>query len=166
MNFNKIVRLGHIGANIFCRIKFENGNLSIVGVEGPTPDGNALCCGQIDSYLRERLDRITPAPGWTREMLERFLGVWDEWHLNNMQAGSPAQRAWLKLNPITDRLNYYTKAGEALAAAGLNPDPNYLHQGKPYRYGYGHAWLRTEVPQDVLYFLQALPDTDTQPAWV
>lgn len=33
-------------------------------------------------------------------------------------------------------------------------------------YKYGTAWLREDVPADVLSFLQSLPDTDQQPAWV
>jgi len=33
-------------------------------------------------------------------------------------------------------------------------------------YKYGSAWLREEVPQEVLDFLMSLPDTDKTPAWV
>ena len=33
-------------------------------------------------------------------------------------------------------------------------------------YKYGTSWLREEVPQDVLDWLFALPDTERQPAWV
>jgi hypothetical protein len=33
-------------------------------------------------------------------------------------------------------------------------------------YKYGSAWLREEVPADVLEWLSELPDTDRQPAWV
>ena len=39
-----------------------------------------------------------------------------------------------------------------------------LHNGQPYRYG--TAWLKEKVPQEVLDFLVALPETDIQPAWV
>lgn len=41
--------------------------------------------------------------------------------------------------------------------------------GKPCEvcgYKYGTAWLREEVPADVLEFLQSLPETDQTPAWV
>lgn len=55
-------------------------------------------------------------------------------------------------------------ACDALAAAGLNPDPGYMHNGAPYRYG--SAWLCVGAPQDVLDFLQSLPDTDRTPAWI
>lgn len=33
-------------------------------------------------------------------------------------------------------------------------------------YKYGSAWRRVEVPADVIAFLESLPDTDKQPAWV
>jgi hypothetical protein len=166
-NFTKIVRVGVCSAgSIYANIGYTDGKLSITGVVGPTRDGNCRgSCGQIEmSYREGYLDPITPAPGWDASSIALFFDIWRDWHLNDMQAGSPAQEAWLKEHPIEDRLNYYTKACEALAAAGLNPDPGYIHKGKPYRYG--HAWLRVEVPAHVLAFLQALPDTDKQPAWI
>lgn len=33
-------------------------------------------------------------------------------------------------------------------------------------YKYGSAWLKEELPQDVIDFLMELPDTDIKPAWV
>lgn len=81
---------------------------------------------------------------------QRMLAIWKEWHLNDMAAGSPAQRQWLKDNPINAVYpqSHYEMASEALAAAGLNPDPGYLHNGKPYKYG--TAWLKRELPADVI----------------
>jgi hypothetical protein len=175
-NFTKVVRLGTAKTydghafSIYCKIEYCNGRLSIFGVEGPTRGGNAIGgCGQIVTHLLEKdaFREITPAPGWTMEAVERFLKTWDRWHLNDMQAGSPAQMAHLrKLSDEGDkhRSDYYGWATTVLGAAGLNPDPNYLHNHKPYRYG--HARLREDVPDDVLEFLRALPDTDIQPAWV
>ena len=78
--------------------------------------------------------------------VQRMLAVWREWHLNDMTAGSPAQEAWLKANPSTD--NDYTVACARLADAGLNPDPGYLHNEKPYKYG--SAWLKRDLPPEVL----------------
>ena len=51
-----------------------------------------------------------------------------------------------------------TLRDEALAAAGLNPDAD--------GYRYGTAWQREDIPDDVTAWLQALPATDRQPAWV
>jgi hypothetical protein len=79
---------------------------------------------------------------------QRILAIWRDWHLNDMKAGSPDQEAFLKANPIADRLNHYKAACDALAAAGINPDPNYTHNGKPY--AYGSAWLKRDIPSDVV----------------
>jgi hypothetical protein len=78
----------------------------------------------------------------------RMKAIWEEWHLNDLVAGSPAQMEWLKENPVEDRMNYYRSASDALAKVGLNPDPGYLQDGKPYKYG--HSWLKKELPAEVI----------------
>lgn len=84
---------------------------------------------------------------------QRMVAIWREWHLNDMTAGSPAQESWLKANPLDPKSYAYPKshyevASAALRAAGLNPDPGYQHNGKPY--SYGSAWLSRELPADVV----------------
>ena len=160
---DKTIRIGtqpDLGS-LFCRIQFADGKLSITGVEGPLRNGDALGgCGQIEMHewtINEY------APGWTADMVARFREVWHTWHLNDIRAGSPAQHAYLQTHPIKGA-DFFSDACKALAEVGLNPDPNYLHNRKPYRYG--SSWLRTEVPADVLEFLESLPDTDRAPAWV
>lgn len=88
---------------------------------------------------------------------QAVLVLWRHWHLNDMRAGSPAQEAWLEANPIKPVYpqSYYELACEALAAAGLNPDPTYLHEGKPHAYAYGSAWLKREIPADVVAEIEA-----------
>jgi hypothetical protein len=161
--FTKTVRLGTIASyggrhiSIFCFVEYRDGRLSITGVEGPTASGNCIGgAGQIDMHLRSQIGDIRPAPAWDRSMLDRFFAVWKEHHLNDMKAGSPDQRAFLRDNGL--EAAGYEGICEVLAEAGLNPDPNYQHDGQPYRYG--SAWLREEVPQDVLDFLRNLPDAD------
>jgi hypothetical protein len=164
-DFTKTLRVGCGGCgNVFVSVKFKGGKLSITGVEVPMRNGDAKGgCGQIvmhDWALTEY------APGFDAATVETLRQVWNKWHLNDMRAGSPAQMAFLEANPVSYKYpeSHYKKACEALAAAGLNPDPNYLHKGKPYKYG--SAWLNVEVPPDVLDWLQALPDTDVIPALV
>lgn len=162
--------------------------LSICGTEGPKTNGDAVGgSGQIRIPEREM---HTYAPGWDRGMLDRLVEIWDRWHLNGMRAGSPAQQAWLRDHPVT--VNYpeshYVKASAALAAAGLNPDPNFFHPTKSrdrvivtggygvdarieriptfdVPYLYGHAWIYEEVPADVLDWLYHLPTAEWPHPW-
>lgn len=166
-DFRKVVRLGTANGraySIYCKIEYQNGRLSISGVEGPTASGNALgSCGQIDTHLRNEQQSIKLAPGWTRAKLRMFFEVWERWHLNDMKAGSAEQEQWLRDNPIPAEeyaypKSHYTVASKKLANAGLNPDSD--------GYTYGSAWKREEVPADVLEFLLSLPTTDKNPAWV
>ena len=185
-SFEKIVRLGTIGktrpAAVFCKITYANGRLSISGVEGPKPNGDCIgACGQINMHLRGHEALIAPAHGWDLERLQKFFSIWARWHLNDMRAGSPAQEEFLRCHAdawaayITNArekacsvedasdiypASYYTWACTVLAAAGLHPDP------ERNEYRYGSAWLKEEVPEDVLVWLRALPDTDVMPAWV
>lgn len=89
---------------------------------------------------------------------QRMLAVWREWHLNDMQAGSPAQTAYLK--SIGEwrygdggYKSHYEWACDRLLHAGLQPDASYLHNGKPYYYG--SAWLKLELPADVIAEINA-----------
>lgn len=157
----KITRVGH-GPNghVFVKIKFNDGKLSITGVEGPKRNGDCQgSCGQIDLHDGE-FDAY--GPGFSAETVERLRFLWRRWHLNDMQAGSPAQTAHLRALPSEPQT--YEKARDQLREHGLNPDPNYIHNGKPY--SYGSAWLHEEVPEDVIEWLFALPDTDITPEWV
>ena len=156
----KIVRLGTgPDGNVYCRIKYTEGRLSIKGVEGPKANGGCRgACGQIVMHLKGCPESISPAPGWNTATIARFFDTWDRWHLNDEREGTPAQEAYLREHPVAgNSLNHYTRACEALAAVGLNPDGGYK---------YGSAWLREDVPQDVLDWLFSLPDADRTPAWV
>jgi len=96
-------------ASIYCSIKLtQDGRLSISGVIGPLPSGNALgACGQIDmefhhrnpAHNDKRYDNPTrPSdirfrPGWTVTKWYQFLDDWKTYHLNDMHAGCKHQTA-------------------------------------------------------------------------
>lgn len=161
---NKIVRIGSAmtyfgrsARSVFCTINIVNGRLSITGVEGPLSNGDCVGgCGQIQGSIPKYIDDITFAPGWNKELLTKFLSVWKRWHLNDMRAGSQVQEDWLRANPISFQYpqTHYDTASAALTAAGLNPDAD--------GYKYGHAWKYEQLPDDVVQFLQALPESDTK----
>lgn len=164
-DFKKIVRVGKTSdGNAFAKIEYKAGKLSISGAIGPMSNGDATgSCGQWVMSMKP--SSIKPAPGWTVGKVAHFLNVWDKWHLNDMQAGSPAQTAELEKHKFPGYpKSHYEWAQEILLAAKMNPAPDYIHNGKPYFYG--HSWLTVTVPDDVLQFLAGLPDTDVKPAWV
>lgn len=179
----KTVRLGTIKQweggrwiSVYCRIEYKDGKLSISGVEGPLPSGNCLgSCGQIDMHLRAEQSKIKLAPGWTRAKLAKFFEVWKKWHLNDMRAGTPEQMAELAKHDYSKSGNgsHYLWACDVLDKAGLltvpNPTPapqDAVSRQWPSTYKYGSAWLREEVPADVIEFLMGLPNSDRTPAWV
>lgn len=75
--------------------------------------------------------------------LSELADLWERWHLNDMRAGTPAQEKFLRANPVRAEYpeSYYEKASAALESVGLNPDGAYK---------YGAAWLREEVPPEVV----------------
>lgn len=162
-DFSKVIRIGRTrdSGNLFCKIVHNTGRLSITGVEGPK--GNGDCRGGCGQIVMHDWDLIEYAPGWDADLVARFRDAWDRWHLNDMQAGNPAQMEHLRQLAAEGRdwrkdgaKDHYTWAHTVLDAAGLNPDGD--------RYGY--KWHRVDVPADALAFLQSLPDADLVPAWV
>jgi len=135
------VLIGQKHAQVYCHIRFNDGRLSITGVEGPLPSGNCRgACGQIVMHLKPADLRLSK--DWTRPMLSRFLKAWDTYHLNDMQAACEHQRA----------------LGWTWAT---HPEAPCLTCG----YKLGTEWKRMEVPADVIAFLSSLPDSKTKPAW-
>lgn len=147
-NFEKTVFIGRTdrAEAVTVKIKFTDSKLSIAGSEGRDHGGQIIMNPwDLESY-GHGIDAAT---------VDKLRDIWKKWNLNDMQAGSPAQTAFLEANPVNSR-DHYTAATEALKAAGLNPDPNYFNNGKPYFYG--SAWLRVDVPVDVLQWLNNLPE--------
>jgi hypothetical protein len=148
---NKVVCIGSSNeGNVYCKIQFDNKKLSISGVVGPKSNGNCRgSCGQI--YESFAID--TFCDGWNSETLTKFVDVWKHWHLNDMRAGCEHQR----------------DTGIANISFKNHPDGLNGLIGKPCPvcgYEYGSKWLHEDVPQDILYFLNALPKSKLTPAWI
>lgn len=165
----KIIRIGKSrpswtkkSFNIFCSIEFTDGCLSISGVEGPLPSGNCRgACGQINMSFN-LTDIISYAPGMSRKLTKHFLSIWSRYHLNDMKAGCEHQRAehWGEdLIPELNKLSSWVYEKEHPKGVLSKPCPI-------CGYHYGSAWLKEEVPQDVIDFLFSLPSTDIEPAWI
>jgi hypothetical protein len=167
-NLDKVVRIGtkrlHNGgryATVYCRIQITDGELSICGVEGPLRSGNCLgSCGQINKGLT--IEKF--APGWTLELLQQFLEVWNRWHLNHLRSGCEHQRkmGWKYEGHHGDFVQLETKVPGCLRfsySAFLG------HRCPVCGYRIGSRWLKEELPEEVIQFLQGLPETDKEPAW-
>lgn len=165
--------IDHHLRDVFVEVRYEDGRLSLSGVEGPKPSGNCWGgCGQIKLSIDDR------APGWTAAMLDGLVATWERWHLNDMRPGCEHQRAagWDK-RPIdpSKPLDAYGEhvpgrgaSWNMLTWVGRDAHPEGL-LGVPCEvcgYKYGTAWLREEVPAEALDFLRSLPETDRTPAWV
>lgn len=132
--------------SVFIKIEFENGKLSITGVEGPLKSGNCLgSCGQIGKHYSE-YENLNWSKGWNKTKYIQFLFLWETYHLNDMQAGCEHQRAlgW-------DKDGYDKHPAEACPTCG---------------YKYGTSWLKKEIPQNYIDWLFQLPKSQKQPAWI
>jgi hypothetical protein len=122
--------------------KLDGGNFSASGGIWNTSSGSRrdyVTCGQI---LKELLS-LFPED----QLLQRIVGVWEKWHLNDLKAGSPRQEEFLSTKNAP-KGDHYEWAIQELTDAGLNPDSEYLYQDSPYKYG--SAWLKAELPSSVI----------------
>lgn len=134
--------------NVFVEIVYEDGELTLHGVEGPLRSGNCLGgAGQIqDSFMQpngELREDYTLTEDWTEEMLMGLRVIWDAYHLNKMQAGCKHQER-----------------------AGYTYDKQQGHVCPLCEYRLGSAWNSESVPQEVLLWLATLPKSKLRPAWV
>jgi hypothetical protein len=161
----KIMRIGKLdNHNIFVKATFEDGKFSMSGVHGPYSNGNSFGgCGQICMEFEHRNPKdndkryskltkpedITFADGWTKEKWLDLLDIWENWHLNDMQAGCEHQRelGWT----YEEHHDQKTFKGELCPVCG---------------YSIGSKWLKKDVPQEIIKTVINFPDTDIVPAWI
>ena len=161
--------------NAYAEITYKDGKLSIHGVVGPLPSGNCRgSAGQCQDEIRSG----NPAAGWTREMLGRFCDVWNEWHLNDLRPYCEHQKAlgWDKIARKKVEIRHIsanawspnTTSTELLGwlRPSEHPDGLLCKPCPVCGYEYGTAWKTDPIPQDVIDFLESLPESKRKPAWV
>ena len=167
----KHMMIGQVNrGKVFVTVTYtQEGKLSISGVVGPRSNGDCKgASGQLNMCLTVD-DFKSFGKGFDRAQVQELFNVWEKYHLNELQAGSPAQTAYLESikNELVASLStgqfvdHYSWACNRLKKQGLNPDPNFIHNGKPYKYG--SAWLKIDVPNHVIDFLRGLPTSDDLP---
>lgn len=166
------VKVGRTRVNVYVKIDWYHKRLSITGVEGPLRNGDAFGgCGQIS------LTGVKPAPGWNPSTIAKLAQTWRRWHLNDMRPGCEHQReqGWDKrpIDPSKPLDAYGVFVGEHATWNMLvwvtkreHPQGLLAEPCPVCGYKYGTAWLHEDVPDDVLRWLAALPETTKQPAWV
>ena len=122
----------------------DAGNFSISGTS--RVNGKEDAAGQIIDTLREWGDYCGLAS--TREKVEWLVRVWDKYHLNDMQPGTPEQME--ALGDMPDMPEWYAAACEHLKAKGLY---EVQLEGKPYKFG--HRWLTAPIPEEHLTVMRA-----------
>lgn len=148
------------------QIKWDasEGKLSFMGVEGARANGNARgSCGQIEIDFTE-ISKVSK--GYNLLLIHKLRKVWKRWHLNTNRAGSPNQQAYLETVNLqkdsTKLFSWLDSATSALEKAGLNPDSSFIYNGKPYLFG--TAWIKEEVPAEVIQWLYSLPSPVLKPS--
>ena len=132
---------GRKNCRVTVEVELNDGRLSICGNIWNPRETDIYCGGQcIDELVK-----LTHSP-----KLRRIKAVWKRWHLNDMKAGSPKQEEYLREHPVKAEYpqSHYEVTSKMLADAGLNPDQTYLYKGLPYQYG--SAWLKEELPAEVI----------------
>lgn len=120
---------------------------SMHGVVAPMKNGDAKgSCGQIYDEIRESVFEKTLeySKGWDEVSVLGLLRLWDDYHLNDLQAGCEHQRAlgWK---------SYDEHPSEPCPTCG---------------YKYGSSWLTKEVPSKVIEVVRNMPEASRIPAWV
>ena len=99
-------------------------------------DKNLIGWGQIHDEVKE----IIPA---------RLYEIWKRWHLNDMRAGTFVQEEILRQAKVSgvEFNDFYTDACNYLQRFDALIDEGYT---------YGTAWLKEELPQEVIDYLSCL----------
>ena len=84
-------------------------------------------------------------------LFTEIYDLWQKYHLNDLNAGTPEQTAYLDAKQAEGWKYDYKQACDMLSAAGLNP-VNF--NGQPYYYG--HAWIYRAIPEEDLNRIKAL----------
>jgi len=141
LNIKSTIGFNDDGEKVRIHVEFKNANLSITGTI--TDHGLEVGSGQINPIDPTGFQFTN---GWNAEKLTTLNEIWDLYHLNDMNAGTPAQTALVRQYTQTHRFDY-DEVCIFLAENDMFNDNGYK---------YGNGWLRIEVPADVIEWLGQL----------
>ena len=147
-NIKKTLHLGKVAYSsksqvneVTIEITLTNSRLSICGYIWNRQKTDIEAGGQCYDCIRALFPH--------NKKVQRIIEIWQEWHLNDMHAGTPEQEAYLKGKGLLGA-SKYEEACQALKEAGLY---EVKYNGKPYKYG--HDWLKREIPQEIIEEIKA-----------
>ena len=148
-------------------INLNNGNLSICGYSkfyNTQQEFGGQCQTELNNYLKGNT--------WW----DKLYKIWCNWHLNDMQPDTPEQMECLenitqeKRKEAIEHLKLQYKYNKHYT---LKPDDKYNQDCLLLRwyglyevelpdgtmYTYGHKWLKKELPEEVVSFINEIPST-------
>ena len=142
-------RSGHRNCKVTIKAHInEQGELSMIGNVWNPIESDIYCGGQCYDTLKEFFPY--------NKKVQRLIEIWKRWHLNHLRAGTQKQEEWLRAHADEYEtlksypgpfLSHYDWATRELRKAGLNPDNGYM---------YGSAWLKEELPTQIIAELSYL----------
>lgn len=80
---------------VHVRVEYNHGGLSISGVVGAKSNGDCWgSCGKCIDSVRDILSEDgVISKAWDESMIQKLIGVWGEWHLNDMRPYCAHQKA-------------------------------------------------------------------------
>ena len=152
MPYDKEVQEGSPSLFIMEKTKVYSRGTESVKLTIQIKQGGLSICGNYQNNLYGK--KAGETSGQCHEECKEFIPVelydiWLDWHLNDMQAGTPAQTKALKEKFGRSGFNYpdYTEQCKYLESIGLLVDGEYK---------YGTKWLGQELPQSVVTYLENL----------
>ena len=113
-----------------------------IEIELREEDNTLSICGEIQGIAYGQcIDEIKKAFGDTNSTVNILYYWWENYHLNNMHAGTPKQEEALNKAGITNWADDYDICCKYLESIGLLYDNGYK---------FGSAWLKEEIPSDDL----------------
>lgn len=109
---------------------------------------NIYCGGQCLDTIRPYIERDTPY----KEEYKEIVRLWENYHLNGMHAGTPAQEKALRDAGLNGFASNYDQCCKYLLSIGLYKDT--LPDGSTYEFG--HGWLTEKIPEEDLVKIQAI----------
>lgn len=146
-------------------IELRDGRLSLSGVVGALSSGNCLgSAGQMQDSLKDL--KRKPAKGWTPEMIDRLVDLWEKWHLNDMRPNCQHQTGpgWDASKQVTIYHFRLTPTVSKMQKDNADASMAALREGKPVQWDadtlklqaleHKATWHEQELPAELAPFYE------------